>query len=186
MRVITGSARGVRLKTPDGMQTRPTADRVKEAVFSIIQFEIEGRKVLDLFAGTGQLGIEALSRGAGHAVFVDARREAVALVRENLKRTRLSDRAETVQGDYLDYLSRCRQTFDVILLDPPYAEVFLETALQKISEIDILSDGGIIICERPAEKSHPGQFPGLSAGKDYRYGKTLVTLYRKDSHREEP
>ena len=108
MRVITGSARGVRLKTPDGMQTRPTADRVKEAVFSIIQFEIEGRKVLDLFAGTGQLGIEALSRDAEHAVFVDARREAVALVRENLKRTRLSDRAETVQGDYLDYLSRCR------------------------------------------------------------------------------
>ena len=74
----------------------------------------------------------------------------------------------------------------MILLDPPYAEVFLETALQKISEIDILSDGGIIICERPAEKPHPGQFPGLSAGKDYRYGKTLVTLYRKDSHREEP
>ena len=107
MRVITGSARGVRLKTPDGMQTRPTADRVKEAIFSIIQFEIEGRRVLDLFAGTGQLGIEALSRGAEHAVFVDARREAVALVRENLKRTRLSDRAETVQGDYLDYLSRC-------------------------------------------------------------------------------
>lgn len=184
MRVITGSARGVRLKTPDGMQTRPTADRVKEAVFSIIQFEVEGRRVLDLFAGTGQLGIEALSRGAEHAVFVDARRDAVSLVRENLKRTRLTDHAETVQADYLEYLSSCRKTFDLIFLDPPYAEVFLENSLQKISEIDILSAGGIIICERPSEKAHPGQFPDLSAGKDYRYGKTLITLYRKDGTTE--
>ena len=181
MRVITGSARGVRLKTPDGMQTRPTADRVKEAIFSIIQFEIEGRRVLDLFAGTGQLGIEALSRGAEHAVFVDARREAVALVRENLKRTRLSDRAETVQGDYLDYLSRCRQTFDVILLDPPYAEVFLETALQKISEIDILSDGGIIICESEREEQIPEPArPGYTR-REYRYGKIKITAFEKNS-----
>ena len=185
MRVITGSARGVRLKTPDGMQTRPTTDRVKEAVFSIIQFEVEGRRVLDLFAGTGQLGIEALSRGAEHAVFVDARRDALSLVRENLKRTKLSDRAETVQADYLEYLASCRKTFDLIFLDPPYAEVFLENSLQKISEIDILSAGGIIICERPSEKAHPGQFPGLSAGKDYRYGKTLITLYRKDGGTED-
>ena len=185
MRVITGSARGVRLKTPDGMQTRPTADRVKEALFSIIQFEVEGRRVLDLFAGTGQLGIEALSRGAEHAVFVDARRDALSLVKENLKRTKLSERAETVQSDYLDYLSACRKTFDLIFLDPPYAEVFLENSLQKISEIDILSAGGIIICERPSEKAHPGQFPGLSAGKDYRYGKTLITLYRKDGGTED-
>ena len=185
MRVITGSARGVRLKTPDGMQTRPTTDRVKEAVFSIIQFEVEGRRVLDLFAGTGQMGIEALSRGAEHAVFVDARRDALSLVRENLKRTKLSERAETVQADYLEYLASCRKNFDLIFLDPPYAEVFLENSLQKISEIDILSAGGIIICERPSEKAHPGQFPGLSAGKDYRYGKTLITLYRKDGGTED-
>ncbi len=179
MRVITGAARGVRLKTPDGELTRPTAERVKEAVFSIIQFEIEGRRALDLFAGTGQLGIEALSRGAARAVFVDARKEAVALVRENLRRAKLSERAQLIQSDYLAYLSRCRERFDLIFLDPPYAEKFLENSLQKISEIDILADCGIIITERPVEKAHPGRFPGLDAGRDYRYGKTVITVYRR-------
>lgn len=185
MRVITGSARGVQLKTPDGMQTRPTADRVKEALFSIIQFEVEGRTALDLFAGTGQLGIEALSRGAKRAVFVDARKDAAALVRENLKRAKCAERAEIVQSDYMEFLSHCRQTFDLIFLDPPYAEIFLENALRKISEIDILSDGGIIICERPAEKVNPGRFPGLTASRDYRYGKTFLSFYRKNGGTEE-
>ncbi len=179
MRVITGSARGTVLKAPKGMQTRPTMDQVKEGLFSAIQFEIEGRRVLDLFAGSGQLGIEALSRGAKSAVFIDASREACAVVRENLTKTRLSDRAQLVQSDYLSYLARCRETFDLIFLDPPYAEVFLETALKKISEIDILSDSGIIICERPAEKQLSGVFSGLLHDRDYRYGKAAVTLYRK-------
>ena len=185
MRVITGSALGVRLLTPDGMLTRPTADRVKEAVFSIIQFELEGWRVLDLFAGTGQLGIEALSRGAASAVFVDARREAAALVKKNLERTRLASQAEVIQADYLEYLARCRRTFDLIFLDPPYAEVFLENALRKISEIDILSEGGIIICERPADQPQLGRFPGLSAGREYRYGKTMISLCRKARGLEE-
>ena len=184
MRVITGSAKGTRLLSPDGLQTRPTADRVKEALFSIIQFEVEGRQVLDLFAGSGQLGIEALSRGAAGAVFVDARRDAATLVRENLKRARLLERAEIIQADYLEYLSRCRRTFDLIFLDPPYAEDFLENALEKISEIDILSDGGIIICERPAGRALPGHFSGLAAGKDYRYGKTLISIYRRSGGAE--
>ena len=99
MRVITGSARGRRLKELEGMETRPTTDRVKEGLFSAIQFDIEGRKVLDLFAGTGQLGIECLSRGAASAVFVDRRADAVKLIRENLKLTELSDRARVVPGD---------------------------------------------------------------------------------------
>lgn len=181
LRVITGSARGVRLRTPDGLETRPTAERVKEAAFSMIQFEIEGRRVLDLFAGTGQLGIEALSRGAARAVFVDERREAVALVRENLRRTRLEERAETVLSDALSYLGRCAPgSFDLILLDPPYAAAALKMALERISEIDILSEGGIILCERPAGRPHPGEFPGLAAGKDHRYGKTILSLYRRN------
>lgn len=179
MRVITGSARGMTLKAPKGMQTRPTMDQVKEGIFSAIQFEIEGRRALDLFAGSGQLGIEALSRGASSAVFVDAAREACAVARENLTKTKLMDRARVVQADYCSYLARCRETFDLIFLDPPYAEVFLETALGKISEIDILSDSGIIICERPIQKPLPGSFPGLLHYRDYRYGKTAVTLYRK-------
>ena len=179
MRVITGSAKGVRLKTPDGLKTRPTSDRVKEAVFSIVQFEVEGSRFLDLFAGTGQMGIEALSRGASHAVFVDGWKDACRLVRENLKLTRLSEKAHVENCDYLSYLQRCKEKFDIVFLDPPYAEIFLENALNKISEIDILSDRGIIICERPAEKQLDLDISGLQRCRDYRYGKTWITVFRK-------
>ena len=179
MRVITGKARGVQLKTPDGMATRPTTDRVKEALFSIIQFEIPGATVLDLFGGTGQLGIEALSRGAKRAVFVDSGEPACRLIRENLKRTKLEADATVIRSDYLDYLKRCRERFDIILLDPPYAEVFLENALKQITEIDILEANGIIVTERPLGKELPWEFDGFTRSKDYKYGNTLLTLYRK-------
>ena len=177
MRVITGKARGVQLKTPDGLQTRPTTDRVKEALFSIIQFEIPGSRVLDLFGGTGQLGIEALSRDAKSATFVDAREESCRLIRENLKRTRLE--GKVIRGDYLEYLKRCKETFDIIFLDPPYAEVFLENALKCITEIDILQSGGIIVAERPVGKELPWEFAGFTRSRDYKYGNTLLTIYRK-------
>ena len=179
MRVITGKARGVQLKTPEGMLTRPTTDRVKEALFSIIHFEIPGAKVLDLFGGTGQLGIEALSRGAVSAVFVDAREDSCRLIRENLKRTKLEKEGRVVRSDYLDYLKRCRETFNIILLDPPYAEVFLENALKRITEIDILETNGIIVAERPLGKELPWEFEGYTRSKDYKYGNTLLTVYRK-------
>lgn len=179
MRVITGKARGVQLKTPDGMLTRPTTDRVKEALFSIIHFEIPGAKVLDLFGGTGQLGIEALSRGAKSAVFVDAQEAACRIIRENLKRARLEKEGRVVRSDYLQYLNRCVEKFDIILLDPPYAEVFLENALKRITEIDILETNGIIVTERPLGKELPWDFEGYTRSKDYKYGNTLLTLYRK-------
>ena len=180
MRVITGTARGVVLKTPEGMHTRPTSDRVKEALFSIIQFDLPGASVLDLFGGTGQLGIEALSRGARRAVFVDEREDACRLIRENLKRTKLEGAATVVRSDYLSYLKRCRETFQIILLDPPYAEVFLENSLKLITEIDILQTGGIIVAERPVGKDFLCEFPGLNRSKDYKYGKTLLTIFRKE------
>lgn len=179
MRVITGSARGVQLKTPDGLVTRPTTDRVKEAMFSIIHFEIPGAAVLDLFGGTGQLGIEALSRGAKSAVFVDAGESACRMIRENLKRTRMEGQGRVIRSDYLDFLSRTKEQFDIILLDPPYAEVFLENALKRITEIDILRSGGIIMTERPLGKELPWEFPGYERSRDYKYGKTLLTVYRK-------
>lgn len=179
MRVISGKARGINLKTPDGLRTRPTADRVKEAVFSILQFDLPGRTVLDLFGGTGQLGIEALSRGAERAVFVDAGEDACKLIRENLKRTKLENQATVVRADYLQYLSGCKETFGLVLLDPPYAEVFLENALNKISEIDILQTDGIIVCERPLEKELNVELPGFARSKDYKYGKTVISIYRK-------
>ena len=179
MRVITGKARGVVLKTPDGMATRPTADRVKEAMFNIIQFEIPAARVLDLFGGTGQLGIEALSREAKSAVFVDEREEACKLIHENLKRTKLEQQGKVVRSDYMAYLKSCREKFDIILLDPPYAEVFLENSLKMITEIDILQSGGIIVTERPLGKELPWDFPGYDRSRDYKYGKTLITIYKK-------
>ena len=180
MRVISGKARGVNLKTPDGVLTRPTIDRVKEALFSIINFDIPASNVLDLFGGTGQLGIEALSRGAKSAVFVDQREDACKLIKENLRRTKLEQDAKVVRMDYLDYLKRCKEKFDIIFLDPPYAEVFLENALKCITEIDILQSGGIIVAERPLGKDLPWDFEGFSRSKDYKYGKVLLTIYRKD------
>ena len=180
MRVITGTARGVQLKTPEGIQTRPTSDRVKEALFSIIQFDVPGKRVLDLFGGTGQLGIEALSRGAKSAVFIDAGDKACKLIRENLHRCKMDNNAQIIRADYLQYLQTCRDKFGLIFLDPPYAEVFLENALKKITEIDILESGGIIVAERPVGKDLPWDFTGYSRSKDYKYGNTLLTLYRKD------
>ena len=180
MRVITGKARGVVLKTPDGMLTRPTADRVKEALFSIIQFDIPTAKVLDLFGGTGQLGIEALSRGAASAVFVDSQDKACSLIRENLKRTRLDSCARVVRADYMQFLKSTKESFDIIFLDPPYAEVFLENSLKMITEIDILQSGGIIVAERPLGKELSFDCPGYTRCKDYKYSKTILTIYRKD------
>ena len=180
MRVITGKARGVQLKTPEGLDTRPTTDRVKEALFSIIQFEIPGTAVLDLFGGTGQLGIEALSRGAASATFVDAGEAACKLIKENLRRTKLENQGKVLRSDYLQYLKTTREKFNIILLDPPYAEVFLENALNCITEIDILQTGGIIVCERPVGKELPWEYSGYTRSKDYKYGKTLITIYRKD------
>lgn len=179
MRVITGKARGIQLKTPEGMQTRPTSDRVKEALFSIIQFDIPGAKVLDLFGGTGQLGIEALSRGAKSAVFVDAGEKACALIRENLKRTKLDADGRVIRSDYMDYLKRTKEKYDIIFLDPPYAEAFLENALNIITEIDILQSNGIIIAERPLGKELVLNFEGYQRSRDYKYGNTLLTVYRK-------
>lgn len=180
MRVIAGKAKGIVLKTPDGMQTRPTADRVKEALFSILQFDLPGTKVLDLFGGTGQLGIEALSRGAKSAVFVDAADAPCKLIRENLHRAKMEGEGSVVRSDYLAYLSRCNEKFDIIFLDPPYAEVFLENAIKKISEIDILQSNGIIVAERPVEKELFLEIDGFTRSKDYKYGNTLLTFYRKD------
>ena len=135
--------------------------------------------MLDLFGGTGQLGIEALSRGAKSAVFVDAGEPACKLIRENLRRTKLEADAKVIRSDYLEYLKRCRENFNIIFLDPPYAEVFLENALNSIGEIDILQSGGIIVTERPLGKDLNVELSGFERSKDYKYGKTLLAIYRK-------
>ena len=178
MRVITGSARGRKLKTPETYDIRPTTDNVKEAVFNIIQFDIEGRRVLDLFAGTGQLGIEALSRGAAEAVFVDRDREAVRIVRDNLKTCGLQ--AAVRQEDALSALRR-EEKFDLIFIDPPYDAGLYADVLETIKSVDKLTDGGIIICE--ARRDEP--LPALSAPyylrREYRYGKVKIAVYAKET-----
>lgn len=149
MRIITGSARGIPLETLPGEDTRPTSDRVKEALFSMIQFEIEGRRVLDLFAGSGQLGLEALSRGAQYCVFIDGARAACDIVTANAKKSKLYDRCRISTGDYASFLRGAagREQFDIIFLDPPYDAGYMSTALAAIAEGDLLAPGGRIICE---------------------------------------
>ena len=179
MRVITGTARGRRLNELKGKETRPTTDRVKEGIFNIIQFDIEGRRVLDLFGGTGQLGIECLSRGAAHATFVDARTDAVKLIRENLALTALANRATVLTADYATVLSGAVEKYDLVFLDPPYETKLLERSLELISQFDILREHGIIICESSLEKVLP-QLPGpYEKGREYRYGKIKLTLYHR-------
>ena len=183
MRVITGTARGRRLKELQGMDTRPTTDKVKESMFSILQFDIEGRRVLDLFAGTGQLGIEALSRGAAEAVFVDKRADAVKLVRDNLELCGLLDRARVRSGDSLAYL-RSGEKFDLIFLDPPYAYGLLEQALSDIAGFDICREHGIIMAESPADAVLPALEAPYRLYREYRYGKIKLTVYHRQGSEE--
>lgn len=179
MRVITGTARGKKLKEPSNYDIRPTTDMVKEAIFNIIQFDIEGRRVLDLFAGTGQLGIECLSRGAKEVTFVDQSKEAVSLVKSNLKLCGLEGRV--VQDDSIAFLSRGGK-FDVILIDPPYATNLINKALSVINSVDILSEGGIIVCESSREKELFAMENPYFMKKTYNYGKVKITTYSKETN----
>ena len=165
MRIITGSARGRRLLTLEGEDVRPTTERVKEALFSILQFQIEGRRVLDLFAGSGQLGLEALSRGAREAVFVDAGKEPISIVEKNL-----------VHMDYAALLLRRNDPFDIAFLDPPYRTGLLQKALPMTAAI--MNKGGVIVCEHPVDEEVPDTAGDFERKRDYRYGKILLTVYR--------
>ena len=176
MRVITGSARGRRLKELDGMETRPTTSRVKDGLFSAIQFDIEGRRVLDLFAGSGQLGIEALSRGASGCVFVDKNTDAVKIIRQNLQHTNLAEKAQVLGTDALAYLTRPGDRFDLVFLDPPYASELLIPVLEKVAPL--VNDGGIIVCETDDTITLPEQVDRFAVARTYRFGHTYVWLYR--------
>lgn len=178
MRVITGKSRGRRLITVPGDDiVRPTTEKVKEAVFSSIQFDIEGRKILDLFAGCGQLGIEALSRGAESAVFVDVSPVSIEVIKKNLCKTGLNDRAQVVKSDYSVYLSGCRTKFDIAFLDPPYAAGILENA--ALATASVMNEHGRIFCEHPVEVELPEAIQDFHVYKKYKFGKILVTAYIK-------
>ena len=208
MRIITGTARGIKLTTLEGETTRPTAERVKEAVFSMIQFEIEGRAVLDLFAGSGQLALEALSRGAARATIIDASREAANVIMDNAKKTRLFDRCRISCADYAAFIRGAahREQYDIVFLDPPYAAGLVPEALRKLAQGDLYAPGAVIVCEtdngtdaRPSRRNRSeeeieareneailqGVFGGseelaaqYTVQKSVSYGRSRITLLR--------
>ena len=177
MRVITGTAKGRRLDTLEGTDVRPTTDMVKEAVFSAIQFDIEGRAFLDMFAGSGQMGIEAISRGAKNAVFIDNNNEAISVIKGNLLKTGFTDNAKVIKGEYSSFLASTNEMFDVAFLDPPYHNGVLENALNLVTKV--MSNHGIIVCEHPTDVSLPDTVGEFSLERQRKYSKIIISIYRK-------
>lgn len=177
MRVITGTARGRVLKTPDGLDVRPTVSKVKEGIFSALQFEIEGRRVLDLFAGSGQLGIESLSRGAKCATFVDSSAKSLSCINDNITACGLNANAKVVSSDSIAFLSRCTDVFDIAFLDPPYKHGLIDKAMPLLE--NVMSEFGIIVCEHASDEPLSDVYGSFKLKKDYRYGTVTVSVYNK-------
>ena len=180
MRIITGKAKGIILKAPAGDLTRPTADRVKEAVFSMLQFDIEERSILDLFAGSGQMGLEALSRGAREATFVDKSKDAIKLIRENAEKSKLSDSALIFQADYIEFLQKnIGKSYDIIFLDPPYAANMYKPALKKLLDNGYIKPSTFIICESDFNELFENDIElesKFTIKKQSKYSKTVITI----------
>ena len=179
MNIITGSARGVKLETLKGEQTRPTSERAKEAIFSMLQFDLEGRRVLDLFAGSGQMGLEALSRGAESAVLADKSKDAVGVITRNAQKTKLAARAKIVTADAATYLSRCMEDpFHLVFLDPPYAAGLLPSVLRALLDKKLLTAGATVVAECGDPDALFGGDEALakrfSVEKEKRYGAAYV------------
>ena len=191
MRIITGKARGVRLETLEGLNTRPTAERAKEAVFSMLAFDIEGRRVLDLFAGSGQMGLEALSRGAVSAVMVDCARAAVDIIKKNTAKTKLEG-AEIVCADsvlWLDGAAKRGLSFDIVFMDPPYAEKLLPRCLEKLLRGNLLKSTSLIVCESGAQEDlfcgDEALADRFDVIKSTRYGVAYVNILKVKAINEE-
>ena len=180
MRVITGIARGRKLKALEGLYVRPTAEMVKEAIFSIIQFDIMGSIVLDLFSGSGQLGIEAISRGASNCIFVDASRESIKVIEDNVNSVGFTKQSKVLNLDALNYLKTCKITFDIAFLDPPYEKGHIEAVMPLLCEH--LSDRGIIVCEHEKKLVLPENYGKMIKFKTYKYGRVEVTVYKHENY----
>ncbi len=184
MRVITGTAKGRKLITVEGTElVRPTLDSVKEAMFSTIQFEISDAAVLDLFAGSGQLGIEAISRGAKHCFFVDSAGESIKTIRQNLASVKFEEFASVVQKPFSAFLKMTAETFDIAFLDPPYRHGLLGKALPLLEPK--MSERGIIICEHECECNLPKQLGRFSVSKVLHHRGLDITVYRIPESKEE-
>ena len=177
MRVITGSARGRRLVSPEGYDVRPTTDKVKESLFNIIQFNLPGAVVLDLFAGSGQLGIEALSRGADKAVFVDSSRKSVEVIKKNIELCRFQNESQVHLCDSIAFLKSSREIYDIVLLDPPYHKQMCDKAFSLLPAV--LKETSVVICETQSDEELPEKVASLEKDREYKYSSVKLTVYRK-------
>ena len=177
MRIIAGDYKGRRLQSPQDYSIRPTTDKVKEALFSILTAKIWGSRVLDLFAGTGNLGIEALSRGAETCVFADSSRESLRLIRENIAHCKAEEGARVEAGDYRKILGNQTEPFDIILLDPPYNKGLLDECFRLIAENELLAEDGVIVAEHRREEKMPEKLHGFQKQKERRYGIVMLSIY---------
>lgn len=181
VRVVAGTAGGLRLKTNDSVETRPTLDRVKEAMFSMISPYLASATVLDLFAGNGGLGIEALSRGAKRAVFNDQSKLCCSIIRENLRHTHLAERSEVITMDYrkaLEELMRRKERYTIVLLDPPYGKGLLAASCLELSQRKLIGPGGIVLAEHSVEEELPTELGALHLDRSKHYGKVGLSLYK--------
>ena len=179
MRIISGRFKGRRLTAPAGMDTRPTADRIKESIFNILGHSIRNTKVLDLFAGTGALGIEALSRGAESAVFVDQADKAVSAIRHNVRRLEVEDRINIIRWNIrknLNCLTSIKRNFDLVFMDPPYERDFVSPTLANLISCGALYPNGRIVIEHGIREPVDVAFEMLSLVDQRSFGKTLVSF----------
>ncbi len=179
MRIIAGTKRGKKLIALEGEQVRPTTDRVKEALFDVLQFSIADKRFLDLFAGSGQIGLEALSRGASEAVFVDVSRDSLKVVEKNVSSSGFSEKSRIVLSDAAAFLRRGGESFDIAFLDPPYRKGLLQQTLPLVT--GRMAPGGRIFCEHPMDEEMPLETGGFRQKKTYRYGKIVLTLYTEET-----
>ena len=177
MRIITGTARGKKLEILSGEAVRPTTDRVKESIFNILQFQIEGRRILDLFAGSGQVALEALSRGAASAVFVDSSADCIRVIENNVRNTGFQKQAKVIKADFATFLNSAVEKFDIAFLDPPYKTGQLQKALELTSHH--MTPAGTIVCEHSYDDELPESVGEFERIKSYKYGKIVLTLYRR-------
>ena len=186
MRVIAGEFRGRRLISPDNYDIRPTSDKVKEAVFSMLYPYMDGETIfVDVFSGSGGMGLEAISRGVKRAYFSDQSKDALRLVKDNIRLCRADSRSVVLAGDFRSNISRLPEKADIFFVDPPYADGYILPAVDAILDADKLAEGGLIVCEHDKHEQLPEEYRGLRAVKDKRYGKTGITIYAVPSEEEQ-
>jgi 16S rRNA (guanine(966)-N(2))-methyltransferase RsmD len=188
MRIITGAARGCKLKAPKGLNTRPTTDRVKEAIFNILGARTREAKILDIFAGTGALGLEALSRGGSHAMFIDLSGESIRVIKDNAAHTKLDGRSEIVRADVfllLERLKRRGEKFTLVFCDPPYNKGLAQRVLEIFSDGSLLEDLGVLVIEHDKNDALPTEFAGaLFHARSEKYGATMVSFYQQSGEED--